>query len=901
MATSFPLECTGCKKKVESEDQAYTVYKCRKGHLWAACKVECLRILEKKCEKCMAIVDKVLHKLNNDGHTSALRRLPPCEREKMKQHAEAANDGHWICPLDVKAADKSAPYCAHVMVHVRGPPVQKETEEAAEDDTPARRQERVSEKSDKLLVDDDQLVLLKDDEFDDMVEEGGKKKKGKKKVDKKKNMVPLDFSYRMSEAVEVVDEPRAAPLGRQPAPNLPRDVTGGSAWTAGRKDLLGESTGATRSLLPRPADHAQRVKQLLELCEGLEESKAIEILESLNWDLENAANAVIEGAMGAADVVPAVAAERPRWGPRAGVEVVTRNVEEPGTVALASGTMPAADVPVVAATSLGAVQPAAATAATAYPAAQTAHGLFQAGGGAAGGGGQALEPATQVAPAQTAYAVASGAATAIAGGYSHGAGATLRTTAAATAAVTTSQVATTAAPAAQQQEQASASVSMPPSQPPPPRVPKEWQAVWDPASKHFYYWHTSTNHVQWNKPVDESEAQRTTQPPAQQPAGVSASTCQPQTQMAHANGTTPAVRVDDMREKTVEQNKFMASGGEAAMFNAQPGFYHKSVPPNTTTWHGPPTEATNPPPTQMPAHPKQGMMQGNGIPHAARAAIHTEEERQRAAFAAAEERARQGQAERAEREQRYEREQREQRERQLTEQRRRAVEEACNITGCTEQAAREALQNNNWSMEAAVRILSQQEDERRKRMQAMAAARAAEEAQLEEQRRAHAAAAAAQPRGVRLNTEYVCTRHFRPRSEVESAIRLVQGERIMVEWTDGNPQGWAFGSLVDRPEERGYFPVDVLSEVREHPRRRQVGERCWVREEFKPLESMAGYLHIKPGDYLEIMHMEEPCVWAYAQKALPNGQALQGNEHAGWVPETSLCDYRPGYHHSAAN
>lgn len=281
---------------------------------------------------------------------------------------------------------------------------------------------------------------------------------------------------------------------------------------------------------------------------------------------------------------------------------------------------------------------------------------------------------------------------------------------------------------------------------------------------------------------------------------------------------------------------------------------------------------------QEPGQPRA--LQANGIAHATRAAI-SEEERQRAAFAAMEERARERQREQALAEQRQA--EKEARHRAML------VEEATNTTGCTDQAAREVLEAQGWNIDAAVRILSIQEEQRIRKMQAMAAARAAEEAQLEEQRRLQAAAAVVQ-RNIRIGHEYVCTRHFRPLPTVQSAIRLIQGERVRVEWTDGSPQGWAFGTVVDRPEETGYFPCEVLCE-REPPHRRQVGERCSVKEEFRPIENMGGYLHIRPGESVEVLHMEPSCVWAYVQLDLPAGKGTM--EHQGWVPETSLGDLVP--------
>mmetsp|Transcript_44769 Transcript_44769/g.90321 ORF Transcript_44769/g.90321 Transcript_44769/m.90321 type:complete len:151 (+) Transcript_44769:154-606(+) len=127
------LESAGCKKILSEDDfdECHSVYKCRKDHIFVCCKVECARMFEKKCAKVADNLLKMQHKLNNDGHTSALRRLPPCEREKFKQHSEAEANGLMICPEEVKACERSVPNCAHVIHRTGG--YSKEERQTADD------------------------------------------------------------------------------------------------------------------------------------------------------------------------------------------------------------------------------------------------------------------------------------------------------------------------------------------------------------------------------------------------------------------------------------------------------------------------------------------------------------------------------------------------------------------------------------------------------------------------------------------------------------------------------------------------------------------------------------------------------------------------------------------------
>lgn len=85
------LECSGCKKLVSESDfdSCYSVYQCRKDHIFINCCFDCHRTFEKRCGKVLCCAVKQQHKLNKDGQTSALRKLAPCERDKFKRLSEA--------------------------------------------------------------------------------------------------------------------------------------------------------------------------------------------------------------------------------------------------------------------------------------------------------------------------------------------------------------------------------------------------------------------------------------------------------------------------------------------------------------------------------------------------------------------------------------------------------------------------------------------------------------------------------------------------------------------------------------------------------------------------------------------------------------------------------------------
>lgn len=128
---------------------------------------------------------------------------------------------------------------------------------------------------------------------------------------------------------------------------------------------------------------------------------------------------------------------------------------------------------------------------------------------------------------------------------------------------------------------------------------------------------------------------------------------------------------------------------------------------------------------------------------------------------------------------------------------------------------------------------------------------------------------------------YFCTQHWWPPDGIETCMRLFHGEHVTVTWTDGKDNGWAYGHILGDNKQEGYFPQQVLAQVRRAPRRRKVGAACCVAEPFEAPEGVGGYLTVAPGDILKVLYpMEKPCVWAYVESGLK----------AGWVPEAILSD-----------
>jgi hypothetical protein len=347
MAIEFPKECSGCKKKLGSEDydDFYSVYQCRKEHWIVCCKVDCQRLLDKRCSKVSEGVRKMQHKLNNDGHTSALRRLPPCEREKLKQYQEAENNNLLICPIEAKASASSVPFCAHAMDYRGGygkqtPNRQDPQDEEVDEDTGTGVDSQKDDVSGSPLgsdgvpeiVNDDMLMVLKkDDEDADETPAAKNKKAGKNKSQKKqKNIIPLDFrTSNMLASEEVYEAISPAPAAKvtQPAawftdPST-RNINGtavSQAWNAASNDRRMQASSITPSSTQAspppqqslPPNWKQLVSTMMSTID-CSETKARELLEKSSWNLERAADAFYSQ-----EATFDEAEAKPKWGPRAG-------------------------------------------------------------------------------------------------------------------------------------------------------------------------------------------------------------------------------------------------------------------------------------------------------------------------------------------------------------------------------------------------------------------------------------------------------------------------------------------------------------------------------------------------------------------------------------------------------
>jgi len=106
--------------------------------------------------------------------------MPPAEREKFKQVAEAKSQGHPMCPEEVQCSDKctmglirSIPYCGFVLFQVGGFGKKQEMANAEAMPPPAPPKPPASVPSkpvEEELVSDDRLeILKKDDDDEDLV------------------------------------------------------------------------------------------------------------------------------------------------------------------------------------------------------------------------------------------------------------------------------------------------------------------------------------------------------------------------------------------------------------------------------------------------------------------------------------------------------------------------------------------------------------------------------------------------------------------------------------------------------------------------------------------------------------------------------------------------------------
>merc|ERR1712072_693364 len=129
--------------------------------------------------------------------------------------------------------------------------------------------------------------------------------------------------------------------------------------------------------------------------------------------------------------------------------------------------------------------------------------------------------------------------------------------------------------------------------------------------------------------------------------------------------------------------------------------------------------------------------------------------------------------------------------------------------------------------------------------------------------------------------EYVCIRKWTPRPEDRDCIRLIQGERVVLE--SETLSGWGIGTVVPEVGESprsGHFPRWALSATpAPEPIHFTPGTNAMVIDEFQAPAS--GYLSTHMNEVLVIKYQADPFVWVWAEdRADPNRR--------GWVPEAVL-------------
>lgn len=289
---TFPRTCQ-CGKTVK-ESEARPVIQCRRDppHFFVCCSDSCRRLLEKSCKKVADYLTKAKKKLNNDGHTSALRRMPPGERDKFKQHQEAEQQGLRLCPEEIRSAERSVAYCAWIL---DWPLVAEDAEEDSKPQAaPPPAPERAAAPME--LLEDDQLVPLRREEEED---EGVARKKPQKRKERKglaQVLSPADW-YEQRQGDEAAPE-RTTPTGAPPQPQLLDHQKYSPPGYFG--PVMG---GVTEQA--EPMDTAVRIENLQQLA-GCSELRARDALEQSAWNTERAADLIFASEEDAA----------PRWGPR---------------------------------------------------------------------------------------------------------------------------------------------------------------------------------------------------------------------------------------------------------------------------------------------------------------------------------------------------------------------------------------------------------------------------------------------------------------------------------------------------------------------------------------------------------------------------------------------------------
>lgn len=132
--------------------------------------------------------------------------------------------------------------------------------------------------------------------------------------------------------------------------------------------------------------------------------------------------------------------------------------------------------------------------------------------------------------------------------------------------------------------------------------------------------------------------------------------------------------------------------------------------------------------------------------------------------------------------------------------------------------------------------------------------------------------------------QYVCLRHWTPKAEVENCLTVLHGQRLVVDWTDGQPSGWAFGRFLDDASKAGYISQDLLLAC-DPAVVLSAGETCQIVESFHVPEE--GYLTLARGDKVRVLAAENHYVWAHCE-LLSSRRPTSKVGSRGWAPEWVL-------------
>lgn len=239
------------------------------------------------------------------------------------------------------------------------------------------------------------------------------------------------------------------------------------------------------------------------------------------------------------------------------------------------------------------------------------------------------------------------------------------------------------------------------------------------------------------------------------------------------------------------------------------------------------------------------------------------------------------------------------------------ISRACNITGAAPDTAQKLLEDHAWKLEEALLSFSQQsavrrEEERKtkknKTKPGPAAAEAlpgsrAEAVASKPEERTETAAVAAEVQGHAAELvpsildvhrfppgQYVCLRHWAPKAEIKNCLTVLHGQRLAVDWADGQPSGWAFARFLDDASKAGYISQDLLLAC-DPAVALSAGETCQVVETFHVSEE--GYLSVARGDKVRVLAAESHYVWAYCE-LLSSRRPTSKVGSRGWAPEWVL-------------